>query len=489
MIFPGKKAWHVGCAQGRMTALENPDMMISFFRKSILAAAFLFCCFTPATGQDLLDLRDPITFTEQDRVLVIAPHPDDESIGMAGVIQQALKAGARVKVCLMTYGENNEFSFIVYERRIVLKPKEFLRLGEVRHHESLDAMALLGVAPENLIALGYPDYGTLEMFLRYWGDVKPFRSMLSRVRAVPFEDALSPKSPYVAESVLMDLKRVIGDFRPTKIFVSSPTDVNRDHQAAYLFTQVALWDLQTQQQVPPSEVFSYIIHVPGWPAPRGYFPELPQRPPQSLEKNGMSWIEQPLDPEEISRKHEAILRYPTQVKYAPKYLVSFARRNELFEKFPALVLGRQLASDPELLWSQVGVNEPPRGRIKSDATDHFAEVAYARQGNYLVTKVVLKRASDKEFGISVFLMGYNPRVPFAQMPKISLLLGLNGFYVKDKKKTIPSKDVIFIEKEKEFIFKVPLSLLGDPDRILTSAKTAVYDLTLHELAWRVLELP
>jgi hypothetical protein len=160
----------------------------------------------------------------------------------------------------------------------------------------------------------------------------------------------------------------------------------------------------------------------------------------------------------------------------------------LFGNFEPVELKRQLASDTELDWSTVGVNDPPQGRIKSKETDHFSQLAYARQGNYLVVRIVLKRVMDKEFGISIFLFGYNPKVPFADMPKISLLVGLNGFYIKDKKMTIHSKDVLLTEKDKELVFKVPLSLLGDPDRILSTAKTAVYDLTLDETAWRVLEL-
>ena len=313
--------------------------------------------------------------------------------------------------------------------------------------------------------------------------------MLSRKRVVPFNDALSPGSPYVGESMLRDFKRVIADFRPTKIFMPNPGDVNRDHRAVPLFAQVALWELEDRGQISLPEIFSYIVHVAGWPVPRGYYPQQLQSLPPSLEKSGMSWVEQPLDPDEITKKYDAVMKYPTQVKYAPRYLVSFVRRDELFEKFESLPIQRQLASDSELFWVYVGVNEPPKGRLKSDATDHFAQLAYARQGNYLVVKVVLKRVLDKEFGLSVFLIGYNARIPFATMPKISLLVGLNGFHIKDKKKTIISKDVIFIENDKELLFKIPLSLLGDPERILTSAKTMLYDLTLDELAWRVLELP
>jgi LmbE family N-acetylglucosaminyl deacetylase len=450
--------------------------------------AALLICFSFGKAVSASEESPPIQFTSKDRVLIIAPHPDDESIAAAGVIQQAIKAGAKVKVCLLTNGENNEFAFIVYERRIVLKPKEFLRLGQVRRQESLDALLLLGVAPEDVISLGYPDYGTMEVFLKYWGETKPFRSMLSRVRKVPYSDALAPESPYVGESILRDMKKVIVDFKPTKIFVSHPADVNRDHRAAYVFMQVALWDLEQQGVILSPDVFSYIVHVPGWPVPRGYHPELAHKAPAVLDKAEIGWIEQPLSLDEVSKKYDAVLEYPSQIKYAPRYLVTFVRHNELFGNFASVELTRQLASDTELTWSTVGVNDPPRSHIKSDETDHFSQLAYARQGNYLLVRIVLKRLMDKEFGLSVFLFGYNPKVPFAQMPKINLLLGLNGFYIKDKKRTIHSKEVLLLEKDKELIFKVPLSLLGDPDRILSCAKTAVYDLTLDETAWRVLEL-
>ena len=42
---------------------------------------------------------------EDDRLLVIAPHPDDELISSGLTIQKALKAGARVHVALLTLGD------------------------------------------------------------------------------------------------------------------------------------------------------------------------------------------------------------------------------------------------------------------------------------------------------------------------------------------------------------------------------------------------
>ncbi len=462
---------------------------MSFCKIALFILCSVYFMGVPGYAQDAEALPSAISFSAADRVLVLAPHPDDETIATGGVLQQALKAGAATRVCLFTNGENNEFAFIVYERRLVLKPKEFLRLGEVRRQESVDAMRVLGVRPEDIISLGYPDYGTMEIFLKYWGETKPFRSMLSRVNKVPYQEAVSPGAAYVGENILKDLEQVIAAFKPTKIFVSHPADVNRDHRALYLFMQVALWDLATQMGIAPPEVFPYIIHVAGWPLLRGYHPELQLSIPPGFDKKGIRWIEQPLDTSEIGKKFDAILEYPSQIKYAPRYLVTFARRNEIFGNFPAIVLPRQLASDTELSWTDLAIHASVKNRVKSAETEHFTQLAYARQGNYLVIRVVLKRVMDKDLGMSVSLMGYSRQTPYGQMPKISLIVGLNGFHVKDKKRTIASAEVIFLDKGKEMIFKVPLSLLGDPQYVFSCAKTAVYDLTLDETAWRVLELP
>ena len=76
-------------------------------------------------------------FKKNERVLILAPHPDDEVIGCAGVIQQALKAGARVKVVYLTNGDHNELAFIVYEKRITVRQGEFVHMGKVRQEESI----------------------------------------------------------------------------------------------------------------------------------------------------------------------------------------------------------------------------------------------------------------------------------------------------------------------------------------------------------------
>jgi len=213
-----------------------------------------------------------ISFNENDKILILAPHPDDEAIGACGVIEKALKKNAKVKVVCYTNGDSNELSFIVYEKRITFRKGEFLHMGEVRRRETMWAMVSLGVRPENIIFLGYPDFGTLEIFTKYWGNVTPYKGLFTKVSKVSYREAMSMNAPYVGESILKDIEKIILDFKPTKIFISHPGDVNRDRRSLYLFLQVALWNLEGKVESP--QIFPYIIHVARWPMPRGYHPEL-----------------------------------------------------------------------------------------------------------------------------------------------------------------------------------------------------------------------
>src|SRR5262250_1622088 len=67
-------------------------------------------------------LASPLDLGPADRLLVLAPHPDDELVGCGGMIQRALAAGAAVRVVFLTYGDGNEWSFTVYRRHPVVAP-------------------------------------------------------------------------------------------------------------------------------------------------------------------------------------------------------------------------------------------------------------------------------------------------------------------------------------------------------------------------------
>lgn len=80
-------------------------------------------------------------------VLVIAPHPDDETIGCAVAIMRKVDAGATVHIVIASDGERSRRRFS-YERD---------ELASIRRREALTAIERLGVPLENVTFLGLPD--------------------------------------------------------------------------------------------------------------------------------------------------------------------------------------------------------------------------------------------------------------------------------------------------------------------------------------------
>jgi len=427
----------------------------------ILSCLFLLCLLSPipfCLAQDVTPIQE---FTDNDRILILAPHPDDEVMAAGGVIQKALKAKAKVRVLFLTNGDHNEPAFIVYEKRLTMRKGEFIHMGQVRSKESLEALKKLGLAEKDSVFLGYPDFGTMEILLKYWGEKRPFKDLLTRISRVPYSNCLSPGAPYVGESILNDIEKIIRDFKPTKVFVSHPLDVNRDHRALYLFLQIALWDLGGKAI--KSDVFPYLVHVKGWPEPRGYHPDLELSPPDMLKNNEISWRRLELTDEEVRMKHDAMECYKSQNEYNPAYLFTFARKNELFGNYPVIELSKKSA------WRNVGTT-----------------LAYARKDNDLFIRLTLKSKLDKDLGISIFLLGYRKDSEFSKMPKLTINIGLNSLSIKDKKHRIDAGKVQLTEEGNVFILKIPLSLLNDPVNILACAKAGSIVLPFEVTAWRII---
>ena len=450
-----------------------------FFLICLIAIAVSF--FVPfCYAQELEEIPE---FTKNDRVLFMAPHPDDEAIGTAGAIQRALKVGAQIKVVCYTNGDANQFAFIVYEKRLTVRKREFLHMGEVRRKETVRGMSFLGLSPDHVIFLGYPDFGTMTILTKYWDKAKPYKSIFTRVSKVSYPEAFSMNAPYVGESILKDLKTILLDFKPTKIFVSHPADTNREHRSLYLFLQIALWDLEGSMKRP--QIFPYLIHVVGWPKPRGYHPDLELKPP--LKTLGVLWQELSLTPEEIKKKHDCIAFYKSEIEYNPPYLFTYARKNELFGDYPALKLKQQ--TKEEVDWQAVEIaQKEDEDTIAKDVSHRtiISALAYACYDNELWVRITTKRKIDKDYGSSLFLLGYNKKRDFATIPKIHIHIGFLGAKIRDKKEAIRIKGFKIAYEKNAVILKIPLSSLGDPDYILSSANASGFP---HEAtAWRILEL-
>lgn len=101
-----------------------------------------------------------------DRLLVFAPHPDDETLAAGALIQAARAAGAAVRVVVATDGDNNPWPQRWIERRLRIGADERRRWGERRRAEARAAFALLGVdAARDARFLGWPDQGLTALLM------------------------------------------------------------------------------------------------------------------------------------------------------------------------------------------------------------------------------------------------------------------------------------------------------------------------------------
>jgi LmbE family N-acetylglucosaminyl deacetylase len=85
-----------------------------------------------------------VTDISQKDALIIAPHPDDESLGCGGSIAKHIKAGSRVKVIFLTDGDKGDF-----EKRF---GDDYVK---IRRLSARKAMEILGV--KNYEFWGYVD--------------------------------------------------------------------------------------------------------------------------------------------------------------------------------------------------------------------------------------------------------------------------------------------------------------------------------------------
>jgi LmbE family N-acetylglucosaminyl deacetylase len=130
------------------------------------------------------------------RIMVLAPHPDDETLGCGAVIARARAAGDQATVVIATDGRHSS-------RSPVLPPEPLARL---RTAELQQACRVLGVADEDVVQLDYED-GTLGAGLT---------------------------------DLAGDLAALLAARRPDTVFVTCVQDHHPDHRALHRALQLAL---------------------------------------------------------------------------------------------------------------------------------------------------------------------------------------------------------------------------------------------------------
>jgi len=255
-------------------------------------------------------------------LLVVSPHPDDETLCCAGVIQRVARAGGRVSVVWITSGDAERMGLLLNEKLLFANPARARQFGARRMAEARAATALLGVPAGGQLFLGYPDGGVLELL-----DGNPAtlrRSRTTAAMSVPYADALFPAHPYNGASLERDFAAVLERVRPTLILAPSLADSHPDHRAAGLLTISAL-----RRGLTTAQVRYWIVHGgDGWPSPRELLAGVPLTPgPLS---RGLDPVAFPLEPDEEDTEVRALEAYRTQMLLMAPFLLAFVRTNELF---------------------------------------------------------------------------------------------------------------------------------------------------------------
>lgn len=182
----------------------------------------------PATNT-VADRLDPEALLRRTgaALMVLAPHPDDESLAAGGLIQRALALGVPVSVVFISDGENNPWPQRALERRARIDDSARVAWGQRRRAEADTALRLLGVDAARVHRLGWPDGGVTWMLL------DRLDAMLAALRAL-FEQE-----------------------RPTLLVLPDLRDSHPDHGALHLLVALVFATVPTLAR---PAFLAYLLH-------------------------------------------------------------------------------------------------------------------------------------------------------------------------------------------------------------------------------------
>jgi LmbE family N-acetylglucosaminyl deacetylase len=266
--------------------------------------------------------------TAADSLLIVAPHPDDETLCCAGVIDLARRAGARVSIVWITDGDGSRTGAMIVGRSILPGHVRYRELGRRREREARSAASILGVAPDRQFFLGYPDHGILPLVRKHYDS--PWRSPRTGAMAVMLDEAVTPGGAYEGRQIERDLASIVEQVDPTIVFAPSPRDLHPDHRAAGLLSMRVMSERGSLDRVR-----YWIVHGGhDWPLPRASRPDLPQTvPPRG---RGMTWQFVALDAQACATKQRALAAHLIPMQAMARILDSHVRATELFALTPGL---------------------------------------------------------------------------------------------------------------------------------------------------------
>jgi len=308
----------------------------NLFSATHAARALWLCALTLASGCGAAPAasaeRDVSSTRASDvrgTVWVVAPHPDDEVLMASEALSVAVASGAPYQIAIVT---NGDFTCA--------------RNGWVRQHESLAALATLGVTEDHVHFLGYPDGWLSELSdvplapiprAEADGDCS-MGSTTYGTRGAERSDVHSAltgaPAPLTATALVDDLLALFTASPPSEIHLPHPIDDHPDHAMTYAYVRRAL-ERASLARLPL--LLRHVVHAGScWPASDEAGGCLAPGP--ELDATALPALPPPLSgyrPDQViaadpARRRAAIERYTTQLggPADSSWLASFARSTE-----------------------------------------------------------------------------------------------------------------------------------------------------------------
>lgn len=209
------------------------------------------------------------------RLLVVAPHPDDESIAVGGLLARAQALGTEVRVLLLTDGDRNPWPQRWIERRLFTGEADRARWGLRRRGEAEQAMQKLALPTSALTCLGWPDLGITERLMQH------------------------------TQASISKLTAILDTFAPTVAVFPALRDRHPDHGASHVLMSLALMKAKAPRPIS----LCYQVHG-----------VQPDTQPALLR----------LDAAELARKHSAVRAHASQLALSRGRLLGKASSLEAY---------------------------------------------------------------------------------------------------------------------------------------------------------------
>mgnify|MGYP000911674385 FL=1 len=420
------------------------------------------------------------------RVLVFAPHNDDETLGAAELIKETIKNGGEVKVALITNGDGFKEAIQFDYYNLNPKPKDYIDFGYIRQKESIEALNLLGVPKKNVIFLGYPDGGVSYLWNTYWDMNNTYISRHTQSNKSSYSNSYTKEAPYTGESVARDISKIINEYKPTYIVYPHPNDRHPDHWATNGFVKYVLASMNYK----PEKELLYLVHRGYWPTPMKNEPGMYLVPPAKLIGIGTNWHALNMSEQDINEKKEAINSYKSQIKTLGPLLTAFERKNELLGEY----------SNAKLFISDniSGKIQPSnKNKVITDPLQDSLNLNLTKGAD--ISGIYVEEGRNKDLNI---LIEANDEIENLTKYSINMILFMDN-NIKRLNLQIKNGVVILTHVSKESIMNVngikaevkgnilhvtiPSSTIGGFNHMFINADTSFEDRMIDKTAWRMVD--